>query len=99
MFTIQDRSPLSLVGESIDRLVMVKRYPRLDLTAAYHRLRIKKGDEWKTAFRTRYGHFEYQVLPFGPTNNTLVTFQTYINQALAEKLDIFDIVNLDEIRI
>ena len=70
----------------------------MDLTAAYHRLRIKKGDEWKTAFRTRYGHFEYQVLPFGLTNAP-ATFQAYINQALAEKLDVFCIVYLDDILI
>ena len=68
MVTIKNRYPLPLVGESIDRLATAKRYTQLDLTAAYHRLRTKEGDEWKTAFRTRYGHFEYQVLPFGLTN-------------------------------
>lgn len=98
MITIKNRYPLPLVGESIDRLAMAKRYTQLDLTAAYHRLRIKKGDEWKTAFRTRYGHFEYQVLPFGLTNAP-ATFQAYINQALAEKLDVFCIVYLDDILI
>ncbi len=98
MITIKNRYPLPLVGESIDRLAMAKRYTQLDLTAAYHRLRIKKGDEWKTAFRTRYGHYEYQVLPFGLTNAP-ATFQAYINQALAEKLDVFCIVYLDDILI
>ena len=68
MITIKNRYPLPLVGESIDRLATAKRYTQLDLTAAYHRLRTKKGDEWKTAFRTRYDHFEYEVLPFGLTN-------------------------------
>ncbi len=98
MITVKNRYPLPLVGESIDRLAMAKRYTQLDLTAAYHRLRIRKGDEWKTAFRTRYGHFEYQVLPFGLTNAP-ATFQAYINQALAEKLDVFCIVYLDDILI
>ncbi len=98
LITIKNRYPLPLVGESIDRLAMAKRYTQLDLTAAYHRLRIKAGDEWKTAFRTRYGHFEYQVLPFGLTNAP-ATFQAYINQALAEKLDVFCIVYLDDILI
>ena len=61
-------------------------------------MRIREGDEWKTAFRTRYGHFEYQVMPFGLTN-TPATFQGYINKILAEKLDVFVIVYLDDIFI
>ena len=61
-------------------------------------MRIKEGDEWKTAFRTRYGHFEYQVMPFG-LSNAPASFQGYINKILAEKLDIFVIVYLDDILI
>ena len=59
-------------------------------------MRIRKGDEWKTAFRTRYGHFEYQVMLFGLTN-TPASFQGYINNILTKKLDIFVIVYLDDI--
>ncbi len=61
-------------------------------------MRIRKGDEWKTAFRTRYGHFEYQVMLFGLTNAP-ATFQGYINKILVEKLDVFVIVYLDDILI
>ncbi len=61
-------------------------------------MRIRKGDEWKTAFRTRYGHFEYQVMPFGLTNAP-ATFQGYINKILAEMLDVFVIMYLDDIFI
>ena len=61
-------------------------------------MRIKEGDEWKTAFRTWYGHFEYQVMPFG-LSNAPASFQGYINKILAEKLDIFVIVYLNDILI
>ena len=96
--TIKNRYPLPLIGESLDRLGRAKRFTQLDLTNAYHRMRIREGDEWKTAFRTRYGHFEYQVMPFG-LSNAPATFQGYINKILAEKLDIFVIVYLDDILI
>ena len=61
-------------------------------------MRIHEEDEWKTAFRTRYGHIEYQVMPFGLTIAP-ATFQGYIIKILAEKLNIFVIVYLDDILI
>ena len=96
--TIKNRYPLPLVGESLDCLGRAKQFTQLDLTSTYHRMRIKEGDEWKTAFQTRYGHFEYQVMPFGLTNAP-GSFQGYVNKILAEKLDIFVIVYLDDILI
>ena len=96
--TIKNQYPLPLIGESLDRLGRARRFTQLDLTNAYHRMRIREGDEWKTAFRTRYGHFEYQVMPFG-LSNAPATFQRYVNKILAEKLDIFVIVYLDDILI
>ena len=61
-------------------------------------MRIKEGDEWKTAFQTWYGHFEYQVMLFGLTNAPR-SFQGYVNKILIEKLDIFVIVYLEDILI
>ncbi len=61
-------------------------------------MRIMEGDEWKTAFRTRYGYFEYQVMPFGLTNAPAM-FQGYMNKILVEKLDVFMIVYFDDIFI
>ena len=61
-------------------------------------MRIREGNKWKMAFRTRYGHFEYQVILFG-LSNAPVTFQGYVNKILAEKLDIFVVVYLDNILI
>ena len=96
--TIKNQYPLPLIGESLDRLGRARRFTQLDLTNAYYRMRIREGDEWKTAFRTRYGHFEYQVMPFG-LSNAPATFQRYVNKILAEKLDVFVIVYLDDILI
>ncbi len=96
--TIKNRYPLPLVGESLDRLGRAQRFTQLDLTNVYYRMRIREGDEWKMAFRTRYGHFEYQVILFRLTNAP-ATFQGYINKILTEKLDVFVIVYLDDILI
>ena len=96
--TVKNRYPLPLIGEALDRLVGAKVYTKLDIRAAYNLIRIKEGDEWKTAFRTRYGHFEYKVLPFGLANAP-ATFQGYINKVLSKYLDDFCIVYLDDILI
>ena len=96
--TVKNRHPLPLISETLDRLNGAKVFTKLDLKDAYHRIRIRKGDEWKTAFRTRYGHFEYMVMPFGLTNAP-ATFQAYINKALAGLLDEFCVVYLDDILI
>jgi transposase InsO family protein len=96
--TIKDRTPLPLIAETLDRLSGAQVFSALDLKDAYYRIPIKRGDEWKTAFRTRYGHFEYMVMPFGLTNAP-ATFQAYINKALAGYLDEFCVVYLDDILI
>ena len=96
--TIKNRYPLPLIGESLDRLGRAKQFTQLDLTSAYHWMRIRKEDEWKTTFRTRYSHFEYQVMPFRLTNAP-ASFQGYINKIFVEKFDIFVIVDLDDILI
>jgi len=96
--TRKDKAPLPLITEILDRLRDAKVYTKLDLKDAYHRLRIREGDEWKTAFRCRYGHFEYLVMPFGLVNAP-ATFQEYINDALGELIDTICIVYLDDILI
>jgi hypothetical protein len=73
-------------------------YTTLNLKDAYHRIRIKAGDEWKTAFQTRYGHFKYLVMPFSLTN-ALASFQAYINKALSAYLDHICVVYLNNILI
>ena len=86
------------MGEFLDRLRRVKCFTQLDLTGAYHWMRIKEGDEGKTAFRTRYSHFKYQMMLFG-LSNAPASFQGYISKILTEKLDVFVIVYLDDILI
>ena len=96
--TVKNRHALPLIGETLDRLGRSAWFSALDLKDAYHRIPIKRGDEWKTAFRTRYGHFEYKVMPFGLTNAP-ATFQAYINKALAGLVDDICVVYLDDILI
>jgi hypothetical protein len=62
--TKKNRYPLPLISETLDRLGRATVFSALDLKDAYYRIPIKQGDEWKTAFRTQYGHFEYNVMPF-----------------------------------
>jgi transposase InsO family protein len=96
--TIKNRYPIPLVSEMLDRLSKAKVFSKLDLRDAYHRLRIKEGDEWKTAFKTRYGHYEYLVMPFGLANAP-ATFQSYIHRALGGLVDRTCVVYLDDILI
>ena len=96
--TIKDWYFFPLIGESLDRLGRVKRFTQLDFTSVYHWIRIKETGKGKTAFRTRYGHFKYQVMFFG-LSNASTSFQSYINKILAKKLDVFVIVYLNDILI
>jgi len=96
--TIKDRTPLPLIGESLDQLSSATIYTKLDIRDAYYNLRIAAGDEWKTAFRTRYGLYEYCVMPFGLTNLP-ASFQRWMNEILSEYLDIFCVAYLDDILI
>ena len=65
---IKNQYPLLLIGEFLDRLGQAKQFTQLDFTSAYHWMRIKEGNEWKTALQTWYSHFEYQVMHFGLSN-------------------------------
>ncbi|KAG9814520.1 hypothetical protein KCU63_g19795, partial [Aureobasidium melanogenum] len=96
--TIKNRYPLPNIEELQDRLAKAKWFSKIDLKGAYNLIRMKEGEEWKTAFRTRYGHYEYLVMPFGLTNAP-ATCQMMINDTLREYLDITVVAYLDDILI
>ena len=96
--TVKNRYPLPLISELLERLRTAKIFTKLDLRGAYNLVRIRQGDEWKTAFRTRYGHFEYLVMPFGLCNAP-ATFQHFVNDVFRDMLDQFVIIYLDDILI
>ncbi|SPC63716.1 uncharacterized protein UHOD_11307 [Ustilago sp. UG-2017b] len=96
--TIHNRYPLPLIDELLDRLREAWFFTRIDLRGAYNLLRIAKGDEWKTAFHTRYGLFQYNVMPFGLTNAP-ASFQHLMNDMFKDMLDRSLIIYLDDLLI
>ena len=96
--TIRNRYPLPLIPVLLDQVKKANIYTRLDLRGAYYLVRMREGDEWKTAFKTQFGLFEYLVMPFGLCNAP-AAFQFFLNDVLKEYLDIFVIVYIDDILI
>ena len=96
--TIKNRYPLPLIRETLMRLSKARFFTKLDVRGAYNLIRMAEGEEWKTAFRTRYGLFESLVMPFGLTNAP-ADFQRFINDTLAPFLDQFTSAYLDDILI
>ena len=95
---VKNRHLLLLITEILDRLYGSKLFIKLDLKDTYYKIRIKRGDKWKIAFRTRYSHFKYLIMPFRLANIP-ATFQAYINRALAGLIDIIYMVYLNDILI
>ncbi len=96
--TVKNCHFLLLINETLNCLSEVKIFIKLDLKNAYHCIRIKKDNKWKTAFCIHYSHFKYIIMSF-KLINVSVTFQVYINWALTELIDVFYVIYLNDILI
>ncbi|GBG78041.1 hypothetical protein CBR_g25976 [Chara braunii] len=96
--TVKNAEPLPRIDDLLDRVQGAKYFSKVDLKSGYHQIEVHPDDQYKTAFRTRYGHYEFIVMPFGLTNAP-ATFQRCMNDLLRPWLDRFVVVYLDDILV
>ena len=95
---VKNRYPLLRIDDLFDQLRRVRVYSKIDLRTGYHQLRVRETDIPKTAFRTRYGHFEFTMMPFGLTNEP-AAFIDLMHRVFQPYFDQFVVVFVDDILI
>jgi len=96
--TIKNKYPLPRIDGLMNQMVRACVFSKIDLRSSYHQIQVKSGDISNTAFRTRYGHYEYLVMPFGVTNAPGV-FMDDMNRIFHPYLDSFVVVFIDDILV
>ncbi len=96
--TVKFAYPLPLVPAALEELRGACVFSKLDLRSAYNLIRIRRGDEWKTAFVTPTGHYEYRVMPYGLSNSPSI-FQNFMNEIFRDMINRFVLIYIDDILI
>jgi hypothetical protein len=96
--TVKNKYPLPIIDELLDELHGATWFTSLDLCSGFHQIRMQQDEEYKTAFQTHNGHFEYKVMTYGVTGGP-ATFQAVMNVILAPMLRKFLVVFIDDILI
>ncbi len=96
--TVKNNYSLSLLSETLNRFAHARHFIKIDIHNVYHRIQIRKNDEWKTTFHTRYDQFEYQMMLFKLTNASAI-FQFYVNHMLKLFMNICCVIYLNDILV